>query len=71
MEYYSQEKPNKYPKCGSSMVVKIVYGEPSYGGSLEAESGMIILGGCTITDYDPEWTCLHCKVQIFKSEVSP
>jgi hypothetical protein len=71
MEYYSHEKPDKCPKCGSPMVVKIVYGELSNGESPEAESGMIILGGCNLTYYEPEWTCLHCKVQIFKSEVCP
>ncbi|MCJ7448228.1 MAG: hypothetical protein MUO72_11075 [Bacteroidales bacterium] len=66
MRYSSYKKLDKCPKCGSSKVVKIVYGEPSYEDSLEAEAGKIILGGCVITGNDPHWGCIDCKVKIFK-----
>jgi hypothetical protein len=66
MMYYSHQKPNKCPKCDSSKVVKIVYGEPSYEDSLEAKAGKIILGGCVITGNDPRWGCIDCQAKIFK-----
>jgi hypothetical protein len=66
MRYSSYKKPDKCPKCGSSKAVKIIYGEPSYEDSLEAEAGKIILGGCEITGNDPCWGCTDCKAKIFK-----
>jgi hypothetical protein len=66
MRYSSYKKPDKCPKCGSSKVVKIVYGEPSYEDSLEAEDRKIILGGCIITGNDPRWGCIDCQTKIFK-----
>jgi hypothetical protein len=66
MRYTSHEKPEKCPKCGSQKVVKIVYGETSYEGSLEAEAEKIILGDCVITGNDPCWGCVDCKTKIFK-----
>jgi hypothetical protein len=66
MRYSSYKKPDKCPKCGSPKVVKIVYREPSYEDSLEAEAGKIILGGSVITGNDPYWGCIDCKAKIFK-----
>ena len=66
MRYFSHQKPNKCPKCGSAKVVKIIYGESSYKISLEEESGKIILGGCIITGNDALWGCIDCKTKIFK-----
>jgi hypothetical protein len=47
-------------------VVKIIYGEPNYKTSLEAEAGMIILGDYSITGNDPLWGCIDCQTEIFK-----
>jgi hypothetical protein len=66
MRYFSHQKPDKCPKCGSPKVVKIIYGEPNYKASLEAETGKIILGGCIIKGNDPSWACIDCKSKIFK-----
>jgi len=66
MRHFSHQKPDKCPKCGSPKVVKIIYGEPSYKASLEAETGKIILGGCIIKGNDPSWACIDCKSKIFK-----
>jgi hypothetical protein len=64
--YFSHQKPDKCPKCGSPKVVNIIYGEPSYKDSLEEEAGKIILAGCIITGNDPLWGCIDCKAKIFK-----
>ena len=66
MRYFSHQKPDKCPKCGSPRVVKIIYEEPNYKTSLEAEAGKIILGDCSITGNDPLWGCIDCKAKIFK-----
>jgi hypothetical protein len=47
-------------------VVKIIYGDPNYKDSLEAEAGKIILGGLIIKENDPSWGCIDCKAKIFK-----
>jgi len=66
MRYFSYQKPDKCPKCGSPKVVKIIYGEPNYKAFLEEEAGKIILGGRTITGNDPLWGCIDCQTKIFK-----
>jgi len=64
--YYSHQKPDKCPKCGSPKMVKIIYGESNYKTSLEAEAGKIILEECIMTDNAPSWGCIDCKTKIFK-----
>lgn len=66
MKYYSENKPNKCPSCGSPKVVRILYGMPSYEAFLEAEAGKIILGGCVVSDNDPKWGCINCSAKIYK-----
>jgi DNA-directed RNA polymerase subunit RPC12/RpoP len=66
MRHFSHQKPNKCPNCGSPKVVKIIYGEPSYKDSLEAEAGKVILGECIINGNDPSWACIDCNAKIFK-----
>jgi hypothetical protein len=66
MKFYSVNKPYKCPQCGSTKVVKILYGEPSYEASLEERTGKIILGGCIITGHNPMWGCINCKAKIFQ-----
>lgn len=48
------------PKCGSSEVVRIVYGYPSPECIEEARRGAIRLGGCCIRGDDPRWACRKC-----------
>jgi hypothetical protein len=63
---FSHKTPDKCPNCGSPKVVKIIYGEPNYKTSLEAEAGKFILGGDIIKGNDPYWACIDCKSKIFK-----
>lgn len=51
----------KCPKCGSSKVIKILYGMPTYESFQLAEEGKIKLGGCCITGLDPEYFCKDCE----------
>jgi|WetSurSiteA1Bulk_404760.scaffolds.fasta_scaffold65438_2 hypothetical protein len=53
MRYFSHQNPDKYPKCGSHMVVKIIYGKSNYKISPKEEAGKIILGDRTLTGNDP------------------
>jgi hypothetical protein len=66
MRYFSHQKPNKCPKCGSLKVVRIIYEKPNYKTALEAEAGKIILGDRAITGNAPLWGCIDCKTEIFK-----
>lgn len=49
------------PKCGSKDVAKILYGLPTHQLIGAAERGDVILGGCIVTDNDPQWACKACK----------
>jgi len=52
----------KCPKCSSSKgVIRIVYGMPGSDTVEEAEKGKVMLGGCCVTDDDPDWHCKECK----------
>jgi DNA-directed RNA polymerase subunit RPC12/RpoP len=48
------------PKCGSTEVVRIVYGLPGPELLEEAKRGQIALGGCCVTGNDPQWHCHEC-----------
>jgi hypothetical protein len=57
----------KCPKCGSKKdVIPIVYGYPTAQTMKEAEKGNIKLGGCCISDVDPQWWCKRCKREFGK-----
>jgi len=48
------------PQCSSNEVVPISYGLPLGDAIKDAEAGKIWLGGCIVTDEDPEWHCKDC-----------
>ena len=52
---------NRCPKCGSLNTIKILYGMPTHEAFLLSEEGKIKLGGCCITDLDPEYFCKDCE----------
>jgi len=57
------------PKCGSSRVVPIAYGEPTRETEARARRGEVVLGGCLIElgpDGDPEWACRDCRARFGK-----
>lgn len=49
------------PACGSVNIVKIVYGYPCFELFQNAEAGKVRLGGCCISDSDPEYFCRDCE----------
>jgi len=64
----SKKKPKKCPACSSKKVATILWGLPAFSPELEIDfkEGKIVLGGCVISDNDPEWQCVDCEVQIYK-----
>jgi hypothetical protein len=72
IRYKSKRKPKKCPTCSSSRVAKIIYGMPVFSAKLEREldAGRIILGGCCISDDNPDWQCIDCQMVIYKKAQS-
>lgn len=56
----SRAKP-KCPSCNSENVATIAFGYPGPEMITAAERGEIVLGGCCITEDDPEWHCKDCE----------
>jgi len=48
------------PKCKSKKVIPIAYGLPTYETFKLSEEGKIKLGGCCVTNNDPEYFCKDC-----------
>ena len=73
IRYASKRKPKKCPVCSSPRVATILYGMPELSAKLEKElsAGRIILGGCCITDDDPEWQCADCQTVIYMKRSIP
>ena len=52
------------PRCGSSVaVIPMLYGLPTMEALKAAEDGLLALGGCDVSDRDPEWFCVTCKCE--------
>jgi len=55
----------KCPKCGSKKdVIPINYGLPMPELMKKAERGEIRLGGCVVSENDPQWYCKKCQKDI-------
>lgn len=50
------EKTCPVCRC-SDEVVPVIYGMPSYELFLEAERGLVRLGGCCVSEENPQWYC--------------
>lgn len=50
----------KCPACGAKDVIRIVYGLPTEKAMKRAHRGEIMLGGCVVTDSDPNRLCRAC-----------
>ncbi len=52
----------KCPQCGSSNVAEIFWGMPAFDEDLERKlnDGSIVLGGCCVSQADPDWHCNDC-----------
>lgn len=57
------------PSCGSRNVIKILYGYPTGEALFMEAQGKIKLGGCLITDINPEYYCNNCENEWNKKEV--
>lgn len=56
------------PDCGRHRAVPIVYGMPAPDLIRAAERGEVALGGCGVTDHDPEWECAVCGCRFREGE---
>ena len=65
-------KPRKCPHCGGE-VYRILYGEPECDAEeyFKRYGEHVILGGCCITDNDPDWECTDCGHQFRKKPIAP
>jgi hypothetical protein len=61
-------KPRKCPTCSSGPVARILYGMPAFSEDLNRElgEGKITLGGCVVSDEDPDWECTACGQPIWR-----
>ena len=55
--------PKSCPKCGSLDVVPIFYGLQGPELMEAAKEGKIALGGCCVTDNDPQKRCKACGAE--------
>lgn len=51
------------PKGHTDNLISIVYGLPGQRLMKKSEKGQIRLGGCIVTDCDPEWYCKTHKIE--------
>jgi hypothetical protein len=68
MRYCCYSKPKNCPKCKSKKIATILYGLPAFDEQLKKRlnDGSLRLGGCCVTDDDPEWECSKCGIEIYK-----
>jgi hypothetical protein len=51
------------PSCESEEVAKITHGYPGLEMLEALDRGEIVLGGCCVTEDDPEWHCKDCEYE--------
>lgn len=56
------KRPKKCPKCGHSPVAVILWGMPAWSKQMEKDekAGRLFIGGCCVTENDPQWHCNKC-----------
>ena len=62
MEHYLP-KEIKCPQCNSSDIIPISYGYPGFEMMEKSTKGKIVLGGCCITDNQPNKHCTECEFE--------
>ena len=62
------KQPKSCPNCNSPRLAKILYGLPKLSEDLESElkEGKVVLGGCCVSDQDPDYKCMDCNALIFR-----
>lgn len=68
----SARKPSKCPACGHRPLAKILYGLPIFSPELEQDlaAGKTALGGCCISEFNPDWKCTACGCEIYRTKDS-
>ena len=61
-ESMSKKKP-QCPQCDSKNIAVIEFGFPSPEMIEGSDRGEIVLGGCCVTEDDPEWHCKDCEYE--------
>jgi len=61
MPPFRKRKRPTCPACGSADVLPIEYGLPTPELAEEAKRGEVVLGGCCVTEFDPQWFCKACE----------
>lgn len=67
--YCAKIRPLRCPKCDSAKVVEILYGMPTQEVFEVADRGLVALGGCCVTGYEPSWQCLECNNMIYRERL--
>lgn len=51
-----------FPQCKSKNIAEIAYGDVIFNekGKKDYEQKKIVLGGCCVTENDPNWMCNVC-----------
>jgi len=65
------KKPRACPVCGSSRIATYLWGMPDFSNKKiqnEIDEGKIIIGGCCISDDDPEYHCHECSTDFYFSK---
>jgi len=57
------QKGSTCPVCAKAKLVPIVYGLPTSDLGDREAALEIVLGGCCVTDNDPELECLGCETR--------
>lgn len=55
-------EPHPCPNCGGDLLL-IRYGEPGISMMRAARRGEIVLGGCIVSESDPDLECAACGEQ--------
>lgn len=61
-----QDASPSCPVCGSRGV-RIAYGMPGPEMMDAAQEGRIVLGGCVVSGFDPEWACTGPDPHVWRS----
>ncbi len=64
----SNKPKAKCSKCDSEKIARIIYGMQMYSEKLEKqlERGTVVIGGCCVTNNDPNYECIDCGMQFYK-----
>ena len=70
MKYRFSRKPKKCPVCNSLRIANILYGLPADTNKIkeEVKEGLLVFGGCCITNDDPEWQCTKCQTTLYRKK---